>query len=128
MLIKNDHKTTSANRPRQADSVLLREDHLILLLVDGLVAAHAAVRRWWDRRRTRQTLAALDGHQLRDIGITRADISGWSGRLSTVLGKHAGVRDISRRALADLDDSELSNLSDLGRHVRRETRQASNRA
>jgi uncharacterized protein YjiS (DUF1127 family) len=33
-------------------------------------------------------------------------------------------RDESRRALAALDDDQLCNLSDLGRQIRREERQA----
>jgi uncharacterized protein YjiS (DUF1127 family) len=122
MLSQNDHKTTPANHPRKADPVLLRDDHLVLLLIDGLLAVHAAVRRWFKRRRTRQILAALDAHQLRDIGLTRADIASCSRRLSTVLTKRAEVRDIGRRALADLDDSQLSNLSEAGLKLRREAR------
>jgi uncharacterized protein YjiS (DUF1127 family) len=35
-------------------------------------------------------------------------------------------RDKSRRALAALDDDQLSNLSDIGRQIRREARQARN--
>ena len=108
----------------KADPVFLRDDHIVLLAIDGLLAAHAAINRWFKRWRTRQLLAALDKHQLRDIGLTRADVSSWSGRLRTVLGKPADVGDISRRALADLDDSELGNLSDLGRQVRRDVRRA----
>lgn len=123
MLRHNCNGTTPANHPRKADPVLLREDHLILLLIDGAVAVHAAVRRWLERRRTRQALAALDAHQLRDIGLTRADIAGWSGRLSSVLGKPAEAGGISRRALAGLDASQLSNLSDAGLRLRREARQ-----
>jgi hypothetical protein len=37
-------------------------------------------------------------------------------------------RDKSRRALAALDDDELGNLSDLGRQIRREARQARERS
>ena len=122
MLSQNDRRTAPAKYPRQADPFMLRDDHLILLLIDGLLAVHAAVRRWFERRRTRQTLAALDAHQLRDIGINRADISSWSEKLSTVLAKRAEVRDIRQRALANLDDSQLSNLSDAGLRLRREAR------
>jgi uncharacterized protein YjiS (DUF1127 family) len=36
-------------------------------------------------------------------------------------------RDKSRRALASLDDDEISNLSDIGRQVRREARRGKNK-
>ena len=37
-------------------------------------------------------------------------------------------RDKSRRALAALNDDQLSNLSDIGRQIRREARRARNRS
>ena len=120
MLRQNCNGAAPTDHKRKADSVLLRDDHLILLLVDGILAVHAAVRRWLVRRRTRRALAALDPHQLRDIGVPRADAlresrRWWSGR------------DNSQRALAELDDSELSNLSEAGLKMRREARRESNR-
>jgi uncharacterized protein YjiS (DUF1127 family) len=33
----------------------------------------ALVRQWWRRSRTRNEIAELDGHLLRDIGLTRFD-------------------------------------------------------
>jgi uncharacterized protein YjiS (DUF1127 family) len=117
MLRQNCNGETAADRKRKADSVLLRDDHLILLLVDGILAVYAAVRRWLERRRTRRALAALDPHQLRDIGVPPAEAlresrRWWSGR------------DNSRRALAELDDSQLSNLSEAGLKLRTGARQA----
>ncbi|HET9536820.1 MAG TPA: DUF1127 domain-containing protein [Mesorhizobium sp.] len=40
-----------------------------------------------DRRRTRQVLAALDEHQLRDIGLTRAEARSETASLSAVLAE-----------------------------------------
>ena len=34
------------------------------------------VARWQDRRRQRLTLASLDDHMLRDIGLSQADVEG----------------------------------------------------
>jgi hypothetical protein len=51
---------------------------------------------------------------------------GGSSRASK-LGRWWLDRDKSRRALAALDDDKLSNLSDLGRQIRREARQARER-
>jgi hypothetical protein len=53
-------------------------------------------------------------------------IGGGSG--ASKLGRRRLDRDKSRRALAALDDDELSNLSDLGRQIRREARQARERS
>jgi hypothetical protein len=50
----------------------LRDDHLVLLTIDRLLALHAAFRRWRKRRKTLRALADLDERQLRDIGLTRA--------------------------------------------------------
>ncbi|HEY5166405.1 MAG TPA: DUF1127 domain-containing protein [Pseudolabrys sp.] len=77
----------------------------------------SAGRRWLERRRTRQALADLNEHQLRDIGVTRAEALRETGRWWP-------GRDISRRALAELGDSQLSNLSKTGLQVRRDARRA----
>ena len=53
---------------------LSQGNHVLLLVVDAIVAVHSAFGRWLSRRRTRRTLANLDDHQLRDIGLTRGTI------------------------------------------------------
>lgn len=117
MLRQNCKNPNPPPHQRLAEQVLLRNDHLVLLAIDGLFAAHAAMKRWLQRRRTRRALAALEPRQLRDIGITDIDAlferRRWWGR-----------PDKSRRALAELDDSQLSNLSEAGLKLRREARQA----
>jgi uncharacterized protein YjiS (DUF1127 family) len=40
--------------------------------IHPVAAAFALIARWIERSRQRQALAALDDHQLRDIGITRS--------------------------------------------------------
>ena len=54
-------------------SVLLRDDHIVLLAIDALLALHASFEKWRHRRRTLQALADLDDRQLRDIGLARDD-------------------------------------------------------
>ena len=65
--------TTMGATPNQADPRLLREDHILCLIMDAGLAIQAAVQRRLARRRARQALAGLDEHQLRDIGISRAE-------------------------------------------------------
>jgi uncharacterized protein YjiS (DUF1127 family) len=60
---------------RETEVALLREDHIVLLAIDGLLALHAAIKRYLMRRRTRRILAALDDRQLKDAGLTRDDAS-----------------------------------------------------
>jgi uncharacterized protein YjiS (DUF1127 family) len=103
--------------PANADCGLLRKDHILLLVMDVVLTGLAAVRRWWDRWRTRQALAELNEQQLRDIGVTRAQALRESRRWSP-------DRDMSRRALAELGDCQLSNLSETGLLIRREARRA----
>lgn len=109
LLCRNDKKVTGLER-LQAE--LARSDHVLFLVVDAIVAMHAAFRRWRDRRETRRALAELNDQQLRDIGLEREEIvlaPAWSW---------AGER--SYRALARLDDAQISNLSDVGRRLRKE--------
>lgn len=57
--------------PRKTEAALLREDHIVLLAIDGLLVLHAAIKRYLMRRRTRRILATLDDRQLKDIGLIR---------------------------------------------------------
>ena len=98
---------------RKASSVLLRDDHLVLLAIDGLLALYASFKRWRKRRQTLRALGKLDERQLRDIGLTRGDISTASWWRS---------RENCYRALAELGDGQLSNLSEVGLQFRREAR------
>ena len=43
--------------------------------IHRVAAAWRVVSRWIERVRQRDALAALDDHQLRDIGITRAEVA-----------------------------------------------------
>jgi Domain of unknown function (DUF1127) len=89
-------------------SVPLRNDHVVLWAIDGLLTLHAALVRWRSRRRTLRALAELDDEQLRDVGLTR--------------GHHK-----SYRALAEIDDTQLCHLSEHGLQVRRKVRQRASR-
>ncbi len=100
-----EHCNSAANENR---FVLLRDDHVVLWAIDGLLTLHAAFVRWRSHRRTFRALADLDEEQLRDIGLTRD---------SPMLAKHK-----SYRALAELDDTQLCNLSERGLQARREAR------
>ena len=60
--------------PRETKAALLRDDHIVLLAIDGLLALHAAMKRYFSQRRTRKILSALDDRQLRDIGLTRDEV------------------------------------------------------
>jgi uncharacterized protein YjiS (DUF1127 family) len=55
----------------QASSVLFRDDHIVLLAVDAVLALHASLKKWRKRRKTLRALDDLDDRQLRDIGLTR---------------------------------------------------------
>jgi uncharacterized protein YjiS (DUF1127 family) len=52
-------------------SFVLRDDHVVLLAIDALLALYASFKKWRNRRRTLRALADLDDRQLRDIGLTR---------------------------------------------------------
>jgi len=52
----------------------LRDNHLVLLTINRLLALRAAFKRWRKRRKTVRALADLDERQLRDIGLTRDDV------------------------------------------------------
>ena len=82
-----DHSAPKRNNGPQAP---LRDSHLVLLAVDGLVALQASFKKWRNRRQTLRALADLDEHQLRDIGLTRDE---------TFLGHQTNYR-----ALAELNE------------------------
>ena len=86
-------------------SAPLRNDHVVLWAIDGLLALRAALLRWRSRRRTFRALANLDEEQLRDVGLTRSHHK-------------------SYRALAELDDTQLCHLSERGLQVRRKVRRS----
>lgn len=111
MLMQIDHS------PLKASSVLLRDDHIVLLAIDAFLALHTSFKKWRTRRRTLRALADLDERQLRDIGLTRDEAL--LETTSKLLSRHK-----SYRTLAELDDTQLSNLSELGLQVRREARHA----
>jgi hypothetical protein len=67
-------ETVRKNCNSSAARDLLRDDHLVLLAIDAVLALHASVKRWQNRRRTLQALADLDERQLRDIGLTRDEL------------------------------------------------------
>jgi uncharacterized protein YjiS (DUF1127 family) len=117
MLRQNCNEAMPAGCPGKADRGLVRQDHILFLVMDAGLAAYAAVRRGLESWRSRQALAELDERQLRDIGVTRAQALHESRRW---LPGH----DRSRRALAELGDSQLCNLSESGLRIRREVRRA----
>jgi hypothetical protein len=95
--------------------VQLRDDHIILLAIEGLVALHRLFKRWRNRRRTLRALTGLDERQLQDIGLTRGEVLCQPPFM--LLNDHK-----SYRALAELDETQLSNLSERGLQARREIR------
>jgi uncharacterized protein YjiS (DUF1127 family) len=76
-----DNRTVTINALYELESVAgsnnrsaaLRDDHIILAVIDGLFYLRASFKRWRNRRRTLRALADLDERQLRDIGLTRND-------------------------------------------------------
>ena len=83
---RNNNNSVVGNSPQ----ALLRDGHLVLLAVDGLVALQASFKKWRNHRRTLRALADLDEHQLRDIGLTREE---------AFLGRQSNYR-----ALAELNE------------------------
>lgn len=100
---------------RDASSVLLRDDRIVLLAIEALLALRASFKKWREHRRALRALADLDERQLCDIGFTR------DKALSETPFKLLGHQK-SCRALAELDETQLSNLSERGLQVRREVR------
>lgn len=100
-------KNYNSSATRDASSALLRDDHIVLLAIDALLALHASFKKWRKRRRTLQALADLDERQLRDIGLTRDEV------LLETSPKLVGHHNCYR-ALSGLDEKQLSDLSELG--------------
>jgi uncharacterized protein YjiS (DUF1127 family) len=94
-------------------------------------------------RRDVEVLTDRDDRMLADIGLTRSDLCEaidqplWRDPTAVLARRACATRvndmasevkrrwpgtDNNRRALAELDDDQLSNLSDIGRSVRREAR------
>jgi uncharacterized protein YjiS (DUF1127 family) len=96
----SEHCKSAGNESR---SLLLRNDHVVLWAIDGLLTLHAALVRWRSRRRTFRALADLNEEQLRDVGLTR--------------GHHKNYQ-----ALAEPGDTQLCHLSEHGLRAPREVR------
>jgi uncharacterized protein YjiS (DUF1127 family) len=67
-----------AKRKQNFDSSLLhkepaplRDSHIVLYAVEASITLYASFKKWRNRRRTLRSLADLDEHQLRDIGLIR---------------------------------------------------------
>jgi uncharacterized protein YjiS (DUF1127 family) len=76
MLSQNENREFRSKRPPSP----LREDHIVLMAIDAVLALHQAVKRYFEHHRTRRALAKLDDHLLRDIGVTRSQASRESRR------------------------------------------------
>ena len=72
------------NSPASRDASLLRDDHIVLLSIDVLLALHASFKKWRRHRRALRALADLDERQLNDIGFTRDEA--WSETAFKLLG------------------------------------------
>lgn len=68
----DSERKQSCSNSIEAKSVSLRDDHIVLLAIDCVLALRAMVENWRHRRRTLRALAQLDEHQLHDIGLTRS--------------------------------------------------------
>lgn len=91
------------------------------LTFEPLLVLTASFRQWLRRRRTLRILAKLDERQLRDIGLMRDDV---------LFASPFKIRSRHKcyRALAGLDDTQLSNLSEHGLQVPRATRRSMHRS
>jgi uncharacterized protein YjiS (DUF1127 family) len=68
-MLKNSPTTASLFDDRSATRPPLRIDHWRV----WIIAIISIVVLWLERGRSRRALATLDDHQLRDIGVTRAE-------------------------------------------------------
>lgn len=123
--------------PMTLGQALVRAASVALLHARQL---HNAVK----HRRHIAVLAEQDERLLVDIGLTRDDLRDalrqpiWhdptellgrraaaarSSRAASVFKAWLSIDNRNRRALAELDDGQMHNLSDLGRQLRRDARQ-----
>jgi len=62
---------------RSKEPAPLRNSHIVLYAVDALVTLHGSFKKWRNHRITLRALADLNEDQLRDIGLTRDENSGY---------------------------------------------------
>jgi len=55
------------NSPASRDASLLRDDHIVLLVINALLALRALFKKWRKHRRTLRALAELDETQLSNL-------------------------------------------------------------
>lgn len=109
----------------------------MLVISEVALAAYAAISHRFRRWRIRQLLAALNAHQLRDIGLPHPDV--WGGRLGKILAER-GKADLTcrtlpaagpgppkqgamrRTALAERGHGRIYDFSKSALHVQRKTR------
>jgi uncharacterized protein YjiS (DUF1127 family) len=64
-------KRNCDSSPLHKELAPLRDSHIVLYAVEASITLYASFKKWRNRRRTLRSLADLDDHQLRDIGLTR---------------------------------------------------------
>jgi uncharacterized protein YjiS (DUF1127 family) len=57
--------------PQNCRANVLRDDHIVLVAIDRLLALYEGLQKWKQHKKTLRALAELDERQLRDIGLTR---------------------------------------------------------
>jgi uncharacterized protein YjiS (DUF1127 family) len=93
------------------NNTAFRDSYIVIAIVEALAGLYVSFKQWRGRRRTLKALAELNEHQLLDIGLTPGDAVSWRQ-----------APDKRPRALAAIDDSDLTCLSDVGRRMRRQAR------
>ena len=130
MLMQSHPKDTRGD----AYAELARQYPSVVLIIDACFTTCSAIAHAWRLRRTRRILEAFDRDRLDDIGLTRAALR--DGGLDRALRKQAArtypegpwarawawllKADRSRKALAELGEDQLSNLSEQGLKARRD--------
>jgi len=112
-----EHGQNCKSSPANKTPAILRDDHIVLLAIDALLALRASFQKWRSHRQALRALADFDEQPLRDIGFTRGEAL---SETSCKLFRHQR----SYRALAELDETQLNNLSERGLQVRRVARRA----